>query len=437
MMNYVLEEVKNSEEKRYGVAFDIGTTTVVGYLWNLSENQMVDMLADTNPQSRFGADVISRINCADRNPENLREMQRLIIRCCNKMLDTFSQNMKVERDWIRKAAVVGNTTMSHLFLGMDPSMLASFPFQPAFKGPIIKTAEEMELHMNDSAEIFVLPNIAGHVGSDIVGVMIASGIKKKQGINLVIDIGTNGEIVLNGKGRILACSTAAGPAFEGARIYRGMRASDGAIERVKIDGGKLGIEVIGGKAPKGICGSGLIDAVAMMLNAGILNSKGNLISKEEALQKGIHNDLINRLRTGVRGNEFILSWRDEGEDIVINQKDIREVQLAKGAIYAGILVLLECLGQEVSKIDEILLAGAFGSYIDVKSALRIGLLPDVNEERIQHIGNAAGTGAGMMLLSEEAKRDAILLAGEVEHIELALQPDFEKQFLTGMYFPQD
>ena len=426
----------NSGEKRYGVAFDIGTTTVVGILWNLNENRLMDMISKTNPQSRFGADVISRIAYTDGKPENLRDMQNLIIGCCNEMLDAFSEHHRFQKEWIRKSTVVGNTTMSHLFLGIDPSTLARSPFKAGFSGPVTKTAREMGLHMNDAAEILILPNIAGHVGSDIVGVLIASGIKKKPGVTFAIDIGTNGEIVLGGKGSLLACSTAAGPAFEGAGIYQGMRAAEGAIEKVGILGGKVDIKVIGGKEPKGICGSGLIDAIAVMLEAEVLNFKGNLKTKEEALNGGLHPDLANRLRKGPHGNEFVLAWGDGGEDIVVNQKDVRAVQLAKGAVFGGIRILLDSLGTESSKVDEILLAGAFGSYIDVKNALRIGLLPDVGEKRIRHIGNAAGTGACMALLSEKAKREAILQAGEVEHVELALHPDFEKQFLAGMYFPE-
>lgn len=428
------EELK---EKRYGIALDIGTTTVVGMLWDLNKNSLVDMIAKTNPQSRYGADVISRITWSSESAENQRQMQKLILDCFNDMLDTFAEQYQIERDCVRKAAVVGNTTMSHLFLGYDARSLAVAPFSPAFTGPVSRTAEEMGLHMAPGAEVAVLPNIAGHVGSDIVGVIIASGIKEKPGTTLAIDIGTNGEIVLGRKGRMLTCSTAAGPAFEGARIYQGMRAAEGAIEKVEIRDGDVRIKVIGNTAPAGICGSGLIDAIAQMLDAGLVNFKGNLFSGEEAAEKGIHPDLVKRLRKGQNGNEFVLAWRGPEEDIVINQKDIREVQLAKGAIYGGIQVLLQCLEINTFKIDEILLAGAFGSYIDKKSALRIGLLPNAGVEKIRHIGNAAGVGACMALLSAEAKKQAEQQSREVEHIELALHPNFEKEYLQGMYFPKE
>ncbi len=429
-------QVSEQNEIRRGAAFDIGTTTVVGMLWDLNENKLVDMIAVTNPQSRYGADVISRITYSSESPENLKQMQEIILNCFNEMLDSFSEKYQIDRSRIRKATVVGNTTMSHLFLGCDAASLARAPFEPAFTGPVTRKADEMGLHMDPNAEIYVLPNIAGHVGSDIVGVMIASGIQRKPGITLAIDIGTNGEIVLSGKGRMLACSTAAGPAFEGARIYQGMRAAEGAVEKVEIKDGAVGLQVIGNTAPVGICGSGLIDAVAQMLEAGLVTFKGNLLTREEALANGIHPDLAERLRKCENGNEFVLTWRKPEEDIVINQKDIREIQLAKGAISGGIQVLLQCLGSRTEELDEIMLAGAFGSYIDKRSALRIGLLPDAGPEKIRHIGNAAGVGACMVLLSGESRRQAELQSCEVEHVELALHPAFEKEYLQGMYFPK-
>ncbi len=429
-----LQEAENG--RSFGVAFDIGTTTVVGMLWNLNENRLVDMIAKTNPQSAYGADVISRITYSAESAENLKTLQTIIIDCFNEMLEAFYAQYKIEADWVKRATVVGNTTMSHLFLGIDPSSLARAPFEPGFTGPVTRTAAEMGFHMMSDAEISILPNIAGHVGSDIVGVMIASEIKQKPGITLAIDIGTNGEIVLSGKGRMLTCSTAAGPAFEGARIHHGMRAAEGAIERVEIKDGDVIIKVIGKKKPIGICGSGLIDALAQMLDAGIITFKGNLVTAEDALTKEIHPDLVKRLRKGDNGNEFVLIWGDSSDDIVINQKDIREVQLAKGAIFGGIQVLLECLESKTEDLNEILLAGAFGSYIDKKSALRIGLLPNAGLEKIHHIGNAAGVGACMALLSKKAKHQADLQSKEVEHVELAMHPSFEKEYLQGMYFPK-
>jgi len=253
---------------------------------------------------------------------------------------------------------------------------------------------------------------------------------------MAIDIGTNGEIVLACNGRILVCSTAAGPAFEGARIYQGMRAASGSIESVRIEKGDVRVRVIENAEPIGICGSGLIDAVAQMLDAGLVNYKGNILGKEEAEALGLSPALTQRLRKGPCGNEFILVWKDQGEDIVITQKDIREVQLAKGAIYSGIVILMQCLGAAAPQLEQIMLAGAFGSYINKRSILRIGMVPNVGEDKITHIGNAAGVGACMVLLSDEHRAQAYIQAEEAEHVELALHPNFQKEYIDAMYFPQ-
>lgn len=420
----------------YGAAFDIGTTTVVGMLWNLSKVSLVDVIALTNPQSAYGADVISRITYSMQSEEHLQLLKDKVRGCLNEIITEFTLRHPIDRQNIVKATVVGNTTMSHLFLGLDPSSLARSPFEPAFHGSVEHTAGELGLQLRPSAVVSLLPNIAGHVGSDIVGVLLASEIKQLSGLRLAIDIGTNGEIVLAHNGRMLACSTAAGPAFEGARIQHGMRAAKGSIENVRIEDGEVKIRTIDNAEAIGICGSGLIDAVAQMLDAELINFKGNILSSEDAAARGISPGLTERLRRGQGGNEFVLVWKDQGEDIVITQKDIREVQLAKGAVYGGIVVLMQCLGVEISQIDEIMLAGAFGSYINKRSILRIGMLPNVSEDKITHIGNAAGVGACMALLSEEERVRADVQAKEVEHIELALHPDFENEYVKAMYFPQ-
>ena len=432
-----VEVTGEPDQKRYGIAFDIGTTTVVGMLWNLNNNTLVDMIAKTNPQSQFGADVISRITYSMESTKHQKTMQDKIIGCFNEMIREFADQYQISGQEIRKATVVGNTTMGHLFLGIDASSLARAPFDPAYTGPVQKRAAELDIKIDPDAEVYLLPNIAGHVGSDIVGVLLASGIKKQPGLQLAIDVGTNGEIVLARDGRMLTCSTAAGPAFEGARIYQGMRAARGSIERVRIENGEVVIEVIEDCEPVGICGSGLIDAVAQMLDAGIINFKGNIISAEDASSKGLHPELVARLRKGDNGNEFVLVWKSRSEDIVINQKDIREVQLAKGAIYGGITILMQCMGVDSSMLEKILLAGAFGSYISKKSALRIGLLPMIDEGKIEHIGNAAGVGACMALLSKQEREEAVKQSVEVEHVELALHPNFEREYLYAMYFPKE
>ncbi len=324
--------------------------------------------------------------------------------------------------------------MSHLLLGIDPFGLAMVPFTPGFTGPVEILASKLGLKINNNAKVTVLPNIAGHVGSDIVAVMLASNIKELDGANLAIDIGTNGEIVLAYNGEILACSTAAGPAFEGASISQGMRATKGAIEGVKIKEDEVELLVIDNAIPIGICGSGLIECVAEMLNLGIISENGRLLTREDAKQKGYSKEIYDRLRKGNNGNEFVLYWGKDSKDITLTQKDVREVQLAKAAIAAGIKILMNELGIVSSDLNNIFLAGAFGNYIDKESAIRIGLLPDVPKEKVVSIGNAAGVGVSMALLSESALEHAFSLAKYSKHIELAANPNFQDIYLGEMYF---
>jgi len=421
-------------ESYYGLAFDIGTTTVVGMLWDLRNAEPIGAVARTNPQSDYGADVISRIMYCGKADGNLKRMQEKITGCLNAIINEFSDNYGIDPQTIREIVAVGNTTMSHLLLAIDPTSLALAPFSPGFTGPVSLKAKELGLEINEEATVNVLPNIAGHVGSDIVAVLLSSGLEEMSGANLAIDIGTNGEILLACSGNVLTCSTAAGPAFEGASIQQGMRAATGAIEGVRIRDGELNISVIGDTKPVGICGSGLIDCVAELLKAGLVTKKGKLLTQAEAKAAGLPDSLSGRLENGEFGNSFILYSNDNGSKILITQKDIREVQLAKGAILAGIRIMMHELQLTDKDIDRVFLAGAFGNYIRVESALAIGLLPDVNSDRVFSIGNAAGAGACMALLSKETLEIANRLAKEVNHIELAEHPDFQTVYLQAMYF---
>lgn len=425
---------KTGQTGCYGMAFDIGTTTVVGMLWNLADGSMVDVTAGTNPQSLYGADVISRIQFCKEKEENLSTMQKITIDCLNDMITELTQKNKLDKKDIYDMTVVGNTTMSHLFLGVSPESLARLPFTPVFYEMTEKMAKELGLEINEEAKVCLLPNIAGHVGSDISAVLLATGLKEKKGANLAIDIGTNGEILLAKDGKVLTCSTAAGPAFEGASIQMGMRASDGAIEKVRIDNNNVTITTIGDKEPIGICGSGLIDSVAELLKAGIVEESGRMLKKEEALSKGIAQELADRIQKGEKGMFFILSYQEDGEDIVLTQQDIREVQLAKGAIYAGIKTLMKQLEVTEEDLESLILAGAFGNYIEKDSALAIGLLPDISKERIHSVGNAAGVGACMALLSKEARELVQSLAKETEHVELSMNMDFQEEYIYAMNF---
>lgn len=430
-------EPGDTRDRSYGLAIDIGTTTVVVYLVDLNRGTVIASGAVTNPQNIFGADVIARITHAAGGPQALQELQEKVVGGINGIIAQLTGKCEVSPEEIYQAVVVGNTTMSHLFLGIDPSFLAPAPFIPAFQQAVEIEAGELGLNILATAIVTVLPNVAGYVGSDTVGVMLAGGADRLQGVNLMVDIGTNGEIVLIGKGSILTCSTAAGPAFEGAEIKHGMRAAEGAIERVHISS-DVEVGVIGGTKPRGICGSGLIDALSEMVRVGVVESSGRLAAKEAQLEN-LPPLVRRRLRGSGGGAEFVLVWGEDsatGEDLVISQKDVRELQLAKGAIMAGIRVLLRELGAEVREIDRVFLAGAFGNYIGKQSALGIGLLPLVPLDRIVAIGNAAGDGAKMALLSVAEKERALSLARQARHIELSSDKGFQEEFIDALSFEQ-
>ena len=415
----------------YGIAFDIGTTTVVGMLCSFCEGSITAAVARTNPQGIYGADVISRIQYAEQSPEHLKAAQQKVIDCFNEIIDTLISETTVKCEQIKEVTVVGNTTMSHLFLGVDPSCLARAPFNPVFTNAVTTPASTLGLHLDPSTNVYVLPNIAGHVGSDITGVMLAANLCELPGVNLVIDIGTNGEVLLSQDGEMLACATAAGPALEGASIRFGMRAAIGAIEGADLSGDDIVLNVIGDASPIGICGSGLISLIAQMLNIGLLNEKGKLLDRASALEKGISSQIANRLYSDDAGSGFVVSG-----EIALTQKDIREVQLAKGAIAAGISVLLSKMNLCAQDIDNVLIAGAFGNYIRIEDALRVGLIPPVPLERISLIGNAAGIGACMALLSVGHRKLSEFEAEKITHIDLTDEASFVNEHMRAMYFPK-
>ena len=401
-----------------GAAFDVGTTTVVGMLWDLEAGEQLAVSARTNPQNEFGMDVISRITYCGREGENLGELRNKITECINEIIVDLCAKAGRSSDEIVKTAVCGNTTMSHLFAGYPPMTLALAPFHPAYTGTLKMTAKDALLDIPEDATVTVVPNIAGHVGGDITSGIVASRVLDMEGLTLFIDIGTNGEIVLTDGNECYACSTAAGPAFEGSAISCGMRAADGAIEAVRIEGGKVTFSTIGSTEEQtvpaqGICGSGLIDAIAQMLDAGIISRSGRMA-----------------------GGDFILLERDNEDDIVITQKDIREVQLAKGAIKAGIEIMLKRVGKTVSDIDRVVVAGAFGNYIDKESAVRIGVLPQIDPEKIISAGNTAGAGVSMALASEKEMELTEKIPEIVKHVELAEDPDFQTIYLKAMGFEE-
>ena len=423
-----------------GAAVDIGTTTVACYLADLTTGKLLAAESGMNPQVAYGEDVLSRITFTMQNAEGLRQLQTVVVEEINRLLARAVGRVGAPAEAVMDMVVVGNTTMHHLFLGLDPRYIGRAPFAPVVQQPLDVKARELGLTLSPGAYVHLLPNEAGFVGADNVGVLIAEEPELRDEVSLIIDVGTNGEIVLGNRQRLLSASCATGPALEGAHIAFGMRAAPGAIERVRVDPQTLEVRyrVIGlddwqtsyrpeeiGAA--GICGSGIIDAVAEMFRCGIICKDGRLNPELRTP----------RLITG-KGQkpEFVLAWAEEtslGAAITISTADIRAVQLAKGALYCGAKLLLKKFG--VARPDRVVLAGAFGSYMDKQSALAIGLLPNCNRGNIHSIGNAAGEGALLALLDVGNREKAGRVARQVEYVELATEPDFEREFCQAMHFP--
>lgn len=418
----------------HGVAFDVGTTTVVGSLLDLRSGRELAVAAQTNPQVAFGDDVVSRITHAASG--GLGELREAIVACLNGLLRELEERSAVPRRQLYEATVVGNTTMSHLLLGLDPENIARIPFTPVVREGLTVGAAELGLEVHERGRVRVLPNIAGFIGSDTVAMVLAAGLPQCREPTLAVDIGTNGEMVMALDGRLVACSAAAGPAFEGARIRFGMRAARGAIEQVRL-GEDVAVSIVGNAPPRGLCGSALIDAVADLLRAGIIEPSGRLLPPEK-LPPGVPEALRRRVVPGERGQAFVLVPEERSaldEAIVLTQADIRQVQLAKGAIRAGVEILKKTLGLADRDLGAILLAGGFGNFIRRSNALRIGLLPPVEHERIRFVGNAALAGAKMALASVQDRRAAEEVSRRVEYLELGRLADFAAEFAEAMLFP--
>ena len=418
-----------------GIAFDIGTTTVVGYLVDLDTGERLAVSSQLNPQTRYGDDVISRIDHAGRTPDGLAALQREVIGALNAIINATAREAGVDAGDIMAVTTVGNTTMMHLLLAVSPAAMAQAPYVPAITAAVPLSAATLGLATHPEARVWALPSIAGWVGADTVGMLLATGAHRERELTLAIDIGTNGEMAMGSRERMVTCSTAAGPAFEGAHLSCGMRAADGAIDRVRIDG-EVHLHTIGESAPRGVCGSGLVDLVAEMLRSGVLDATG-MMQPADALAAGGQPALAARVSQNGRQRSFALATHEEGaggRPVLVSQRDVRELQLAKGAIRAGIEILMRELGISAEDVRIVYLAGAFGNYIAPESALTIGLMPRFPHARIVPVGNAAGSGARMALVSRAALAEATRIAERVEYLELSGRPDFQDQFAASMVF---
>lgn len=431
-------EAGNTSSCAYGVAIDLGTTTIVATLFDLTTGNELALASTMNPQVGYGDDVITRISKIRENHGVLAELQQVVLKAINGLIQELTEQSTVPARQIYEIVLAGNSTMQQILCCLDPSALGEVPFVQVFDSSLSVFATALGISANSGAELFVFPQIGGFVGGDTVAGAIAAGMDKIEKPTLLVDIGTNGEIVLAHDGKIQATSTAAGPAFEGARIVQGMRATAGAIEKVVVRD-DVQFNVIGNTRPSGLCGTALIDAVAELLRLGIIDQTGRIASNQDAPVKVA--DAVRRRLVLINGEtNFLLASAQEtstGEPVYLWQKDVRELQLAAGAIRAGINILLRRAGLTPDDIHQVLLAGAFGNFIRRNNARRIGLLPQIPCDRIRFIGNASSLGAKLALLSEHERERAQKLQKIAEHVDLSLDPEFQTEFGTAMMFPED
>jgi len=445
---------------------------VAGYFCNLNTMEVLDTVSLMNPQCKYGEDVMSRITYHMMNPDGLERMNNDIIEGLNWLIDQAIEGthppkkkkkkkkgeegpeewvevpekgktyLRLTKEDIEDITLGGNTAMHHILLNLDPEHMGLAPFPPVIHHSLNIKTRDLDIKINPSAYIFVLPNEAGFVGADNVGVLISEEPYKKEEMQLIIDIGTNGELVLGNRDKLISSSCATGPALEGAQLQFGMRAAPGAIERIEIDAEthEVNYKVIGRDAwrkysepkemqAKGICGSGILDVLAELYRTGIVEKSGRFNKNGQK---------SNRFRKNpdTKQPEFVLAWAEEssiGKDIVITQKDVRQIQLAKGALYAGCKIMMRRMGLE--KVDKVKIAGAFGTHVDREKALIMGLFPDCEIEKISSVGNAAGDGCRAALLNREKRKEANWVSRNVEYVELTVEKDFQNEFMTAMHLP--
>jgi len=453
----------------YGLAIDVGTTTIAGYLCDLDTMEVLDTVSLMNPQCKYGEDVMARITYHMQTPDGLQRMSDDLIEGLNWLIEEAIKGtcppkkrvkkdedgeyewleepkigktyLRLKREDIEDITIGGNTAMHHILLQLDPQYVGLAPFPPVIHHSLDIRARDLGIRINPSSYVFILPNEAGFVGADNVGVLIAEEPYKSEEMQLIIDIGTNGELVLGNKEKMISSSCATGPAFEGAQLQFGMRAAPGSIERIKIDPEthEVDYKVIGRDAwksyskpeemqTKGICGSGILDVLAELYCSGIVVKSGKFNTEQKS----------NRFRRNPENNqpEFVIAWAKEtsiGKDVVITQKDVRQIQLAKGALYTGCKLMMRRLGIET--VDKVKIAGAFGTHVDRQKAIIMGLFPDCEIKKILSVGNAAGDGCRAALLNREKREEADRVARNVEYMELTIEGDFQKEFMGSMQIP--
>jgi len=428
-------EPGNLVDNNYGVAFDIGTTTLVGYLMNLNNGKVYSLASKLNQQTAFGEDLITRITFIKNHKDGLQKLNSAVLEGVNDIILKICNKAKILPSQIYEATIVGNSVMHHIFLGLNPTNIGLSPYVPLIQKGLNFNSKDIDLNICQRGNVYTAPLIAGFVGADTMGVILSSNIEKETDLTLAIDIGTNGELVIGNQKILATGSCAAGSALEGAHIKDGMRAAAGAIERMKIDPDTFEVSytTIKNKKPIGICGSGLVDTIAEMLKAKLLMRSGNF-----------NKNLVDNDRLVKKDNklEFIIAKKEEtsiGREISLSQNDIRQLQMAKAAFYSGMRIILKELRYLNSNMDleikQIFLAGAFGNYIDKENAKFIGMIPDIPNEKIFQIGNAAGTGAQICLLNKDFRKVAQEILGRIKYVEIATKKSFQREYAEAMYFP--
>lgn len=415
----------NKEKTRYGIAVDIGTTTIVVYLIDLNEGSILDIASTYNSQIKFGDDVITRIVYAEEH-KALKTLNKAVISDVNNLLSLLRKNHNINLDSIDNLVIAGNTTMTHIFLGLDPSNIREDPYIPTANSFPISYAGELGVKVNPNTPLYTFPCVASYVGGDVVSGVLASRMHKNKELCLFMDIGTNGEIVLGNSEWLVTAACSAGPCFEGSGIKHGMRATEGAIEDVKINRATLEpeIEIIGEDVqPIGICGSGMIDAIAEMYVTGIIDSKGRL-------QMG----RSKRIRKGDSGPEFVIHY-GKNMDLVLSEPDIENLIRAKAAIYAGFSILLKEMGYTFNDVHKIYIAGGFGKFLDVEKAIILGMLPDLPGDKFKYLGNTSIAGTYLCTLSQKMREEAEDIAEKMTYIELSVSRSFMDEYVSGLFIP--
>lgn len=429
----ILDVVPGSDKKKvYGIAFDLGTTSAVGYLYDMEQVAMIGVSSTLNKQTELGGDVITRISYAITDTNSLLKMQKLATDTLNEIIEDICSYHKINTDDVYFAVICGNSTMQHLLLGLYPEYLGILPFSSTIHSNFETNAKNLCLKINSMGKITFLPLLGGFVGADTTAALVS--LPKDNKVRLMLDLGTNGELAIGNNTCYKVSSTACGPALEGAQLTYGMRGTHGAIERMFIENGDITYNVIGNEKPQGICGSGVIDLVSVLYSSLIINGQGGFENPST-----IKNQKLARRLVTIDGKKsFIIAFEDEtqnGQIIYFSQTDIRQVQLAKGAIYTGCSLIIKEYGIKGEDLEEIVIAGAFGNYIDVKNAQSIGMFPCYKGVPVRSLGNAAGTGAQMYLISKKKQAECAQISNNAIFIELANNPGFMEQYIMNLNFP--